>query len=341
MPTLQDEQIQRQALRTALAEIDLLKPDDLRRADLPSELNFDDGLPFFERTWRLFRDLATFDLDLASYSLLSRLNQVAQQTVGQFRQIQSFKPEAFGAPQNARNQRDALITQVRDFYENVFDQVVPARAYLGRPSTDSTHLAEDVRRIVSRADALAVEGQATLTAKLATADRILEGLRTSAATVGIAQFAGRFEAEAKSYKTVARGWLIATIALAIATIGFGAWSFRYTLDHVGTWTTLVAVQLTVSKLIIFSVLASGLVWCGHIYRVNRHNFVLNRHRQTALDTFKVLSEATDDPQARSAILLQTSWAIFGHQATGFTEGELEVKGLSSVTELLGPASSGQ
>src|SRR6266566_2417345 len=213
MATLQEEHAQRQNLRTILAQIDLLKPDNFRRSDLTRELNFDDGLPFFERTWRLFRDLATLDLERASYSLLIRLNQVAQQTRDQLQQVRVFNPQQFGAPQNAKAQRDALIAAVRDSYDGAFENVMMARAYIGHPGSEVAQVEEDARRIVARTEALFAEQQAALAEKAAAADKVLEALRQSAARVGIAQFAGRFEAEANAYKTAARYWLIATVTV--------------------------------------------------------------------------------------------------------------------------------
>lgn len=252
MPTHEERATQHTALLATLGQLEALQPDQLRRLDLPPALNFDGGTPYFEETWRLFRDLAQTPLDRATFSLLSRLNTVAQQNLAVLQQIKAFNPESQGA--NARPQRDVLLQQVRDIYDTAFDAVMMARAYLGHPETDVARVGEDARRILSRTEALFEQQQAALAERAVVADRVLDALRQSAASVGIAQFAGRFEAEANAYKAGARYWLIATIAVGVVTIGFGARSFAYTIGHVGTWTPLLAIQLTVSKVIIFSVL---------------------------------------------------------------------------------------
>src|SRR2546428_3625464 len=128
MPTHEERAAQHTALLTTLGQLEALLPEQLRRLDLPTDVNFDRGTPYIEETWRLFRDLAQTPLDRATFSLLNRLNGVAQQNLGILQQIKAFNPTAHGV--NARPQRDALLQQLRDYYDSAFDQVMPARAML-------------------------------------------------------------------------------------------------------------------------------------------------------------------------------------------------------------------
>jgi hypothetical protein len=68
--------------------------------------------------------------------------------------------------------------------------------------------------------------------------------------------------------------------------------------------------------IVFSLLLSGMLWVGRIYRAARHNYVVNKHRQNALRTFETFVKSAD-PQIKSAVLLQTTGCIFTAQNTGY------------------------
>jgi hypothetical protein len=57
------------------------------------------------------------------------------------------------------------------------------------------------------------------------------------------------------------------------------------------------------------------------YRAQKHNEVLNRHRQNALRTFETFSTSTDDAQTKNAVLLEVTHAIFGNQNTGYNSNE--------------------
>lgn len=70
MATAEQEQEARRQLDTALTELAGLTPESLTREDMGRELNFKAGLPFFERTLKLFRDLKNASLDGASYTAL-------------------------------------------------------------------------------------------------------------------------------------------------------------------------------------------------------------------------------------------------------------------------------
>jgi hypothetical protein len=60
------------------------------------------------------------------------------------------------------------------------------------------------------------------------------------------------------------------------------------------------------------------------YRAHRHNYVINKHRQNALQTFRAFSQqANADPATKSAVLLQATQCIFAPQATGYTTQEAD------------------
>jgi len=316
MPTHEQRAEQHNALLTTLRQLEALQPEKLRRLDLAADLNFDRGTPYFEETWRLFRDLAQTPLDRASFSLLQRLSGVAQQSLGFLQQINAFNPTAYG--QNARPQRDALLQQVRDYYDNAFEQVMQARAMLTNTSTDFAQVATDAQRVLARIDSLFSTKQEELNAKVAEATEALGAVRQLAAEAGVSQHALYFREEANEHRRAATRWLLATGGVALVTLGFGAWSYAYHLQAAPILPAGALVQLTIAKLIVFSVLVTALVWTGQVYRAHRHNYVVNKHRQNALSTFRAFAQAALDAQTKNVVLVQAMQSVFAPQETGFT-----------------------
>jgi hypothetical protein len=75
----QDREAQ-QALQASLAKLAEIDPQDLARTGvLGTALDFSEGIPVFERTLRLFRDLAEANLDNVPATNLNALKQTADQ----------------------------------------------------------------------------------------------------------------------------------------------------------------------------------------------------------------------------------------------------------------------
>ena len=87
--------------------------------------------------------------------------------------------------------------------------------------------------------------------------------------------------------------------------------------------TYETAQLITSKLLIFAVLTYLLILSAKNYLNNKHNSVVNKHRQNSLMTYKAMVDATDDPGSRGAILIQAASCIFIHKLQ-VTQREVKV-----------------
>lgn len=129
-------------------------------------------------------------------------------------------------------------------------------------------------------------------------------------------------------------WAIATGAFAIFTVFWGVIALWFI--PVGAGTSLsVIVQEALAKLIVFSGLSYALLWCARNYAANRHNYVLNKHRENSLATFETFAKAAEgDPEIKSAILLQATTSIFAAQTTGYATKEPDVDQPSKIIEIM-------
>jgi len=89
------------------------------------------------------------------------------------------------------------------------------------------------------------------------------------------------------------------------------------------------------RLIIFSTLFIAIGFCIKMYRANKHNQILNKHRQNALNTFETfIKSSNDDKGTKDAILLEVTRTIFGNQNTGFNNNENEADSYSKIVEIV-------
>lgn len=334
MATIKQNQEQLKKLSDLLVQLNAIKPEDLAREnELGSSGSFTKGIPYFKRTLSLFRDLSEAHLDTVSYSKLQSLTSAAQEAVSQFAAIQSFSLEA--NPQNPTGIRDGLISQVGESYDKHFDQISPILAYSVRKGTDFKALEERARGTAAELDKV-LEGQKkAASTQLAEINSTLEKVRRAAEEAGVAQHAIYFRQEAEEHQTSAGNWLKATSALAAVTVVIGIGAVVTYYLWLPELTPAQSIQLAIAKLAVFSVLFSGLLAGGRIYRAHRHNYVINKHRQNALSTFETFVKAANDDPTKNAVLLQATQCIFSPQITGYVHQEQESGGPMTMLEVMG------
>jgi len=317
-----------------------------RELQLGRIYSFADAKPHFETIKALFEQASELPLQLLPINVVAKLQGIVGQAQSALQSISGFDPKNFGA--NVDSTRQAYINSLRNCAEQAFYQYGPVIAYLRLQTAPlpeyevkASEILEQMRK--ASKEQLAVKEQT---------EQVLAKAQEAAGQVGVVQHAVHFKNEAESYRKAANRWLIATIvAISVATI-FGVYSYtRITSqaavtpsvmtsgEQVNPVSNLLLIQLTVAKLVVFSFLLSAVFWLAKIYRANRHNFVINKHRQNALSTFEAFVKSTEDPQMKDAVLLQATQCIFGPQPTGYITQDSESDGYSKVLEIVRGVSS--
>ncbi len=151
---------------------------------------------------------------------------------------------------------------------------------------------------------------------------------------GVAYHAEKFFIEAKNNNKFARLWLVGTIGLGIITIGFAILNITLFKNLYTTSDLPQSIQFVFSKVIIFSILYYGLMFCSRNYKANRHNFIVNKHRFNALKTFEAfVAPASGDQQTKNAVLLRTTETIFSPAITGYLSKEPDNQGSPAIMEI--------
>ena len=328
----EQEQQAKQKLEESLSQLTQITPDSLIRTNvLGTSLDFSTGVNVFERTLKLFRDLKEANLDNFPQNILNQLKTSADKALKSFTNIQEFDPSGQNNPAQIR---DGLIQEVANQYQNHFASIFPIIGYSVGKGTDFEQLETNARKTVSEIEKIQQDLEEKGQAIVAETESTLEKVRKAAAEVGVAQHAIHFQNEASSHSKLSRYWLIVTLILALLTLVYGAFNVWYYSTHMLTLSSSQAIQLGISKLVIFAVLYFGVVWSSKIYKAQQHNYVVNRHRQNALSTFETFVKAASEDQTKNAVLIQATQSIFSPQSSGFTTQESEPATSPRILEII-------
>ena len=311
---IEQEKEIRKHLQEVLGQLTSIKIDSLiRRKELGTSLNFEEGKPIFERTLKLFKDLSEASLDIVPYNSLNQIKSTADQALNRFNEIQNFDPNQG----NPAEQRTTLINAVANGFDGHFNIISPIISYSIRKGIDFEKLENNARNLTAKMEDEANTLKETATKYLKDIKDTLEKVRRAAAEVGVAQHAVHFRDQADEHINKTRQWLIATATFALLTLAYGAYNVWYYTTHIAELTNTQSLQLGVSKLVILSVLYSAALWAGRVYKSQWHNYIVNKHRQNALSTFETFVKSTSDDQTKNAVLLQATQSIFSLQNSGF------------------------
>lgn len=166
------------------------------------------------------------------------------------------------------------------------------------------------------------------------AEKALGAVKEQAAEAGVSTNAQIFLTDSTAHSTVAKKWLIATIAASVATFlfaaGFVILSFYYTPP-----TTAATIQYVVSKVILLSTLSFAIYWCAQNYKSQKHNETSNKHRANALMAFRAFVEGAEDSRIKDAVLMHAAQAAFSNRQTGYDGHADDTQTINPVVEILG------
>jgi hypothetical protein len=315
-------------LHESLKQLLSIDVEDLARTeDLGKTMDFSAGVPVFSQTRELFKRLADANLDSVPATILRQLTGAVGSARKAFEQISSFNPS--GQP-NPSQQRDKLLKHATSQYEEHFRLVAPLVAYSANTGSDLEHLERQAREALQRIE----DGEKSVRKLATTASEAVAEVRTAAAQVGVARHAVHFTEEAKRHAKARQKWLLATVASALAVLGYGGFNVYYYTTHTLDIPASQSVQLALAKLVVFGALYFGVIWSGRMYRSESHNWVVNQHRQNSLSTFETFVKASSDDQTRNAVLLQATQSIFAHQVSGFSQQDSEGTASPQVLEIV-------
>lgn len=283
---------------------------------LGSSLNFQKAVEPANRLIDLYKQL---HIDVLGSLSFARIRTLRDQSINDYaiiKQILDFSAET-SSPIGVR---DGYISQLIAAYDTCFEVLFPTISYSIRKSTDFANLEREARVVTQsvrdQADTLKLE----IDSRKKEAEDILIAIRKVAEEQGVSQQASYFKNEADIHETHATTWLKITIGMTVAiAIAAIASLFLHKASVLAPQNIYEASQLAIGKILVFATMSFFLLLAARNYSANRHNAVVNRHRQNALVTFEALVKAGGEKATRDIVLTKASECIFDPQPTAFTK----------------------
>ncbi|MBA4077872.1 MAG: hypothetical protein C0508_22780, partial [Cyanobacteria bacterium PR.023] len=162
-------------------------------------------------------------------------------------------------------------------------------------------------------------------------DILIADIKSKLGDIGSSHHAVKFREEANRQYKEAFLWL----AVAALVSGFIVW-YSFGLEH----TILLEKELTrlwpllALKGVVVSVASVLLFVCVRSFSACRHNMIVNRHRENALSTFKLFSEAAQDSDTRNAVLMEATKAVFSQAPSGYLKAANETSPTTHIVEMI-------
>lgn len=326
-----------QSLVEAQKSIERMREFDIeslpRVQELGTELNFSGAVEPALRLIDLYKRLSPDSLADLPPSTLTSVKDIANRDFAILNQIVEFRTAAQNSPISTRDQ---LILQVVNAYDSTFNALHHVISYSLARSADFRRLDNEARSTMQSIKDRAEDIDSTLKNYETEAKRVLDEVRKIAAEQGVTQQSIHFSTEAERHESLANEWNTNTQRLAVLLAIYAMVSaMLHKIPFLSPNTAYETVQLAISKILVFSVIAYMLFLSARNFLGHKHNAIVNKHRQNALMTHKALIEAASDSGVRDTIMVQAANCIFSPQNTGYIAGNSsEQTGSKSVVELL-------
>ena len=304
-----------------------------RESELGQELNFKEAVEPARRLVELYKRLSIQALEDFPDNILTVVRDNSNNNYNLFEQALNFS----ATQQNPTNARQQIINNIKAAYQPAFQALHPLIAYSLHRSADFQRLDAQARATLQTIEDKVKEFSASMQQHENDAKRILEEIRNVAAEEGVTQQAAHFRTESEQHEKKAEVWRKRAINLAWGLGVFAVISlFIHKIPFLKPDSLYDSVQLGISKVLIFSVIAYMLFLSTKNFLNHKHNAIVNKHRQNALMTHKALVEAAVESGVREAIMVQAASCIFSPQPTGYAppSSDNDIAAPKSVVEIL-------
>lgn len=303
----------------------------VRESELGSRLNFEEATMPAQLLIDLYKRLSVTALQDFPDNVLTIIRDNANNHFKLFSQALEFDPEQ----QDPKGVRAAILSNISKAYQPAFQALHPYIAYSLHRSADFQRLDADARATLQSIEDKALKISKTLIQHEKDAQGVLDEIRRVAAEEGVTKQAAHFNAEYEHHKTEAEKWQKYSVWLSVGLGSFATLSlFIHKIPFLKPESTYDAVQLSISKFLIFFVISYMLFLSAKNFLNHKHNAIVNKHRQNALMTHAALVEASGSEGVRDAVLLQAASCIFSPQSTGYASSDSDISNQKSVVEIL-------
>lgn len=227
------------------------------------------------------------------------------------------------------NFRNDLLSRFDNNFHTLIRNTIHILSYANQISDNRVDIKSQINELISEAnsevDKIAKQSK--------NATKYLADMQEAAGKIAVSNYAKFFGDEAAINLDSSNKWLRGILVSSVLTIAFVILSFFF-FPIPDDATIAKIVHYTSTKLIVLSILYFLIVWCAKNFNSQRHNYIINRHRENALTTFKAFVDAAEeDINVKNAVLLQATWSIFSVQNTGYSKDGSETESPNKLIEI--------
>jgi len=311
-------------IRTALDEISSLDLDSdlIRSGPLGLELSFENSRHILQAMLNLVRLARGLSLELVPFGLLANVQARLSECRGIINEMKSFSSAKAA---NAAATRNQIQQRIEGTFDSLYQATLPILLSNALVGTTQEDLKGQAKETIRDLETIRTDAKQKLDDALNEAQATLAKQKDAAAETGATRHASLFSDESKSHAEQATKWLRALYGILsltfVAALGLLFIQFPQ-IDTIvenvtGKSVTIDHVQFTISKIMLIVVCFYALSIASRNYKAHRHNSVVNKHRQNALQTFETFVKAASDVQTKNAVLLEAARTIYGSQSTGY------------------------
>lgn len=301
-----------------------------RTAELGTQMDFADAVAPARQLVSLYQKINLSALAMMPEPAVDTIRTSADSSYSCFESILNFTAE------DGKPQRDALVHNVTNTYDMAFNTLVQPICFGLSETADIKALKNNARKALREIEGTVSAKTKEVVAKIEkdtaqtiekinkaekNANAVMQNAREAASAVGVSQHAEIFQEEANSCRKIAIRWLVAAVIAVcafvfVAGVGYNFfWEFfTRKIPNAGD------IQFYITRTVLLSATVYALFFCVKNYRANRHNYVVNKHRQNALQTYQVLVDSAKSPDANDIVLTHAARCIFDQRDTGYAKG---------------------
>lgn len=300
-------------LNAQITEISKFKQDELITRAKWGEITFEAGRKDFERIFGLTGHMQTLPIELLPDNVIQNIINQVQQTAAILQQIDQFNL----ASGNPAGVRDQYLQQLHGVSDGLFSAAAQWIPFLAYQRGDVARNIKSLTDAVTEAEKVTTEAKGKIEQRAKEIDEIITKAREASAAAGAAVFTRDFQRLSENLDRDSSRWLNATAIAAVVTLltALGMWVWTE-----GGLDQAQIIQKLSTKLVILAVLLTATIWCGRNYTALKHLATINGHRAMSIQTLQAFSSAAADKQAKDAVLLEATRAVFGNVPTGYIEG---------------------
>ena len=276
-------------------------------------------------------------LDGLAPSQVIKMRECAERDFALLESARKFNSERLGDAE-AKEQHAKIVADIRSACADSIDRLM---VYIHHGTQKLQHLQKlesSLRQQLAKAESATKPLEEQVEEARGKIQSQIAQFWKMASSVKVSTQAAYFEAEGKKHIFASYFWMGAAFGAMLLLVAYALYGDELLpvdfSGKAGGALTYAITRAMFTRVLVFTVLGYALFFCARNYAAHRHNAIVNRHRQNALNTYTALVEANATPENRDIVLAQAARCIFAPQESGYARGGGTESGGMSVFETI-------